>query len=212
LICYYKCSNISSLNCCCDNKVKWRTLHRSIYTSNKNVSSWYIKLKKKKESVKMYSKKRRKILLRCPFNNTTHHYPIVIMVKSSNHMFAYSFFFSLYQLLDIFHRRLPLLLQRWMAVVRSTLCLDVHQPQSFINDEKRRKRISFFFFLKWGRREKGRWRANTSILFSTFLMLCTTICQPLLNSGRKPHTNGRFLSSVLFRPHLAVAYFQVLTL
>ncbi len=94
-----------------------------------------------------------------------HHYPIVIMVKSGNHMFAYSFFFSLYQLLDMFHRRLLLILQRWMAVVRSTLCLDVHQPQSFINDERRRKRISFFLFsIEEGERKDG---GGRTLLFSS---------------------------------------------
>ncbi len=109
----------------------------------------------------------------CLFNNTAHHYPIVIMVKSSTHMFAYSFFFSLYQLLNIFHRRLLLLLQRWMAVVRSTLCLNVHQPQSFINDERRRKRISFFFLSRI-RKEKERTVAGEHFYSLLRPFLCCT--------------------------------------
>lgn len=105
----------------------------------------------------------------CLLNNTAHHYLIVIIVKSSNHMFAYSFFFFLYQLLDIFHRRLLLLLlQRCMAVVRSTLCLDVHQPQSFISVERRRKRISFFFL---SRMRKERERTVAGEHFYSFLDL-----------------------------------------
>lgn len=142
----------------------------------------------------MYWKNRRKTLLMCLFNNTAHHYPIVIMVKSSTHMFAYSFFFSLYQLLDIFHRRLLLLLQRWMAVVRSTLCLNVHQPQSFINDERRRKRISFFFSFsnKEGEREDG---GGRTLLFSSRPFLCCT--QQFANLFSITATN-RTLSDIFF--------------
>jgi hypothetical protein len=142
-----------------------------------------------------------------------HHYPIVIMVKSSNHMFAYSFFFSLYQLLDIFHRRLLLLLQRWMAVVRSTLCLDVHQPQSFINDERRRKRISFFLSRLRKERERKDGGGRT-LLFSSRPFLCCAqqFANLSSNSGRKPHINGHFLFSILFRLRPSPASLQVLTL
>lgn len=116
------------------------------------------------------------------------------MAKSTNHMFAYSFFFSLYQLLDIFHRRL-LLLQWWMAVVRSTLCLDVHQPQSFINDERRKKRISFFF-LSQTRKERERTVAGE--YFYSLLDLSYVVHNNLLTFPQyRPQTTQNWTFSFL---------------
>ena len=145
----------------------------------------------------------------------------MIMIESSNHLLAYSILFSMYQLLDIFHRSttILLLLQRCMAVVRSTLCLDVHQPQSSISVERRRKRISFFFLLLFFEKEekrgrgKGRWRANVSILFSTFSYICA---QQFANLFSIAATN-RTLSDVFFLlfcfAHIQVfASLEVLTL
>lgn len=136
-------------------------------------------------------KRRKKIYRYVFFNNTAHHYSIVIMVKPSNHMFAYSFFFSLYQLLDIFYRRL-LLLQWWMAVVRSTLCLDVHQPQSFINDERRKKRISFFL----SRMKKERERTVAGKYFYSLLDLSCIVHNNLLTfSQSQPQTRQNWAFS-----------------
>lgn len=141
------------------------------------------------------------------FNHRAHHYPIVIMVKPSNHMFAYWRFSFLsiscliYFIVDYYYYYND----GWLLYGRLfVLMCTNHNPSS--TTERRRKRIFFFSFSnEEGEREKGRWRANISILFSTFLLLCTTICQPFLNSSRKPHTIGRFLSSVLFRPYPGLA-------
>ncbi len=163
--------------------------------------------KKKEESIEIYMKKKK--LLMCRLNNTAHDYPIVITVKSSNHMFAYSFFFFLYQLLDIFHRRLLLLLlQRCMAVVRSTLCLDVHQPQSFISVERRRKRISFLFSSfsnEEGERKDGGGR--TFLFFSRPFLCCA---QQFANLFSIAAANRTLLD--MFFPLFCFAYIQVLLL
>ena len=128
----------------------------------------------------IYNKKRRRIrrnlymqkktLSMCRLNNTTHDYPIGIMVKSSNHMFAYSFFFSLsiscliYFIVDYYYYYND----AWLLYGRLfVLMCTNHNPSSA--SERRRKRISFFFLSQM--RKERRERTVAGEHFYSFLDL-----------------------------------------